>query len=356
MRVSIVIDNYNYEAYVAQAIESALAQDWPDLEVIVVDDGSPDGSVAVIRRYEGRVQVIAKPNEGQGSAYNAGFARATGDLVFFLDADDWLYPQAVREVAARWRPGVSKVQFRLDMVDRDGRPVGRQLPRDMHDTDAAAVLRAFGTYGSPPGSGNAYDAAYLRRVLPMDAPAWRIGADSVPVLLAPLHGEVVSVPQALGAYRLHKPLDDGALFFGNSSASLVAEHERMLACKRLVEGELARLGQAAKEPLSMAPWEARTLALCLRFGGAPMAARLKAERSAWAHLKRALASLWRWPAFTPSRRMAVMVWVLAVLWLPLPLAHRVAQMHRQSVGLRQAAVVVVPAAAYVSAELSEPSR
>lgn len=336
MRVSIVIDNYNYEAYVAQAIESALAQDWPDLEVIVVDDGSPDASAEVIQRYAGRVQVMVQPNQGQGSAYNAGFARATGVLVFFLDADDWLYPQAVREVAARWRPGVAKVQFRLDMVDRDGLAIGRQVPRGMHDRDAAAVLRAFGTYGSPPGSGNAYAAAYLRRVLPMDARAWRIGADSVPVLLAPLHGEVVSVPQALGAYRLHKPLDDGALFFGNSSASLLAEHERMLACKRLVVDELKRLGQPPAAPLELAPWEARTLALCLRFGGAPMAARLQAERSLGAHLRGALAALWHWPAFTLVQRVAVMLWMVAVLCLPLPLAHRVAQWHKRSVGLRQA--------------------
>lgn len=355
MRVSIVIDNYNYEAYVAQAIESALAQTWPDVEVIVVDDGSPDGSVDVIRRYEGRVTLVAKPNGGQGSAYNAGFALATGELVFFLDADDWLYPQAVEQVVALWRPAVSKVQFRLDMVDRDGRPVGRQLPREMHDTQAGAVLRAFGTYGSPPGSGNAFAAAYLRRVLPLDAAAWRIGADSVPVLLAPLHGEVVSAPHALGAYRLHKPLDDGALFFGNSSANLVAEHERMRACKRLVEGELQRLGQPPAEPLSMAPWEARTLALCLRFGGAPMAEQL-ADRTPFQHLRRALAALWRWPSFTPLQRLAVMGWVLAVLWLPHPLAHRVAQLHRQSVGLRQAAAPAGVQVAVMGEGRPGPSR
>lgn len=334
MRASIVINNYNYGAYVAQAIESALAQDWPDVEVIVVDDGSSDGSAETIRRYADRAQVVIQSNQGQGSAYNTGFARASGSLVIFLDADDWLYPQAVREVVAHWRPGVSKVQYRLDMVDREGQPMGRQVPRGMHDADAATVLRAFGAYGSPPGSGNAYDAAFLRRVMPMDPQAWRIAADSVPVLLAPLHGEVVSVPHALGAYRLHKPLDDGALFFGNASASLVAEHDRMLACKRLVEDELTRLGQPPAAPLAMAPWEVRTLALCLRFGGEPMVTRLRAERSVGAHLRAALAALWRWPAFSMVQRLAVTVWVLAVLGLPRPLAHRVAQWHKQSVGLQ----------------------
>ena len=120
MRVSIVIDNYNYEAYVARAVDSALAQTHSDVEVVVVDDGSRDGSMGVIRGYADRVTVIDKPNGGQGSAYNAGYARTTGDMVVFLDADDWLYPQAAAEIAALWRPGVSKVQFRLDMVDKAG--------------------------------------------------------------------------------------------------------------------------------------------------------------------------------------------------------------------------------------------
>ncbi len=242
MRISVVIDNYNYQDYVARAIDSALAQTHPDMEVIVVDDGSRDGSVDVIRRYADRVLLIDKPNGGQGSAYNAGFARTTGDLVVFLDADDWLYPQAAAEIVALWRPGVSKVQFRLDMVDKAGTALGRQVPRDMHDQQALALLCAFGTYGSPPGSGNAFHTSYLRQVLPMDEAAWRIGADSVPILLAPMYGAVVSASQTLGAYRLHQPLDNGALFFGNSSSGLADEHDRVNACKRMVEAGLRRKG------------------------------------------------------------------------------------------------------------------
>jgi hypothetical protein len=332
MRISIVIDNYNYDAYVARAIDSALAQTHPDVEVIVIDDGSRDGSPEVIRRYADRVTVIEKPNGGQGSAYNLGFARSSGALVVFLDADDWLYPQAAAEIAALWRPGVSKIQFRLDMVDKAGAPLGRQIPRDLHDRTALDLLRGFGTYGSPPGSGNAYDAAFLREVLPMDEKTWRLGADSVPILLAPLYGEVVSAARALGAYRLHRPLADGALFFGNSSSGLVDEHERTEACKRMVEAGLQRRGIPARRPLALAPWEARTLALSLRFGGPEMARRLAGSSTAQ-HVRHALRSLWRWPSFSPTRRLLLLGWVIAVQCLPRPLARRVALLHKQSVGL-----------------------
>ena len=331
MRISIVIDNYNYANYVAQAIESALAQTHADVEVVVVDDGSTDASMEVIRRYADRVQVVQQPNGGQGAAYNAGFARATGEVMIFLDADDWLYPNAASEVAAAWRAGVSKVQFRLDMVDKGGASLGRQLPRDLHDDNARELMCEFGAYGSPPGSGNAFHVDFLLKVLPMDAAAWRIAADSVPILLAPAYGAVVSVAHALGAYRLHRPMSDGALVFNNSPSGLAAEYQRIIDGKRMVEAGLRRAGMAHREPLAWAPWEARTLALCMRFGGPEMAAQW--DGSAASPLRFMVASLWRWPATSLRRRVLLSAWVVAVCWLPLPMARRVAQLHRQSAGV-----------------------
>jgi glycosyltransferase involved in cell wall biosynthesis len=94
--VSVIVGNYNYAAYVGEAIESVLAQTHPRVEVIVVDDGSTDGSRAVIERYGDRVRALFKPNAGQGSVYNAGFRMAQGELVLFLDSDDVLLPTAER--------------------------------------------------------------------------------------------------------------------------------------------------------------------------------------------------------------------------------------------------------------------
>src|SRR5271154_6940087 len=96
--VSIVITNYNYGRYLRAAIDSALAQTYPRVEVIVVDDGSSDSSPQTIASYGTRIVPIIKTNGGHGSALNAGFVASRGTLVMFLDADDELLPEAAEQV------------------------------------------------------------------------------------------------------------------------------------------------------------------------------------------------------------------------------------------------------------------
>ena len=95
---SIVINNYNYGRFLPEAIESALGHTYPNTEVIVVDDGSTDNSREVISKYGSRVISVLKANGGQGSAFNAGFAASKGDLIFFLDSDDFFYPEKVASI------------------------------------------------------------------------------------------------------------------------------------------------------------------------------------------------------------------------------------------------------------------
>jgi GT2 family glycosyltransferase len=91
--VSIVIPAHNSARWLAATLESALAQTWPHQEIIVVDDGSTDGTAAVARSFAARrVQVLTQPNRGAAAARNTGLARARGDYVQFLDADDLLAP------------------------------------------------------------------------------------------------------------------------------------------------------------------------------------------------------------------------------------------------------------------------
>lgn len=101
MNVSIVIANYNYARFLGEAIESALAQTHPPLEVIVVDDGSTDDSVAVAKRYP--VRIIEKANEGVARTRNRGAREARGEYVVFLDADDVLAPEFVARCHAALR-------------------------------------------------------------------------------------------------------------------------------------------------------------------------------------------------------------------------------------------------------------
>lgn len=98
VRVSVVIPNYNHAAFLGGAVESALGQTHADVEVIVVDDGSTDGSAEVIAAFGHRVQSVFKENGGPASARNEGLRRATGRFLIFLDSDDALLPSAVRDL------------------------------------------------------------------------------------------------------------------------------------------------------------------------------------------------------------------------------------------------------------------
>jgi len=93
--VSIIIPCFNAEEYVSSAIESALAQTYDNCEVIVVDDGSQDKSLDVIKRFEGRIKFRTGPNMGASSARNLGIKDAQGEWIQFLDADDRLLPDCV---------------------------------------------------------------------------------------------------------------------------------------------------------------------------------------------------------------------------------------------------------------------
>ena len=95
MLVSILIPCYNAERWVAQAIESALAQTWPDKEVIVVDDGSTDGSLDEIRKFEGRIRWETGPNHGSNAARNRLLGLARSEWLQYLDADDYLLPEKI---------------------------------------------------------------------------------------------------------------------------------------------------------------------------------------------------------------------------------------------------------------------
>ncbi|MBI4783111.1 MAG: glycosyltransferase family 2 protein [Oscillatoriophycideae cyanobacterium NC_groundwater_1537_Pr4_S-0.65um_50_18] len=89
--VSILIAAYNAEPWIAQTLDSALAQTWTNLEIIVVDDGSTDGSLAIAQRYESQqVKVVTQLNQGASAARNAAYQICTGDYIQYLDADDLL--------------------------------------------------------------------------------------------------------------------------------------------------------------------------------------------------------------------------------------------------------------------------
>jgi glycosyltransferase involved in cell wall biosynthesis len=217
-RLSVVITNYNYGQYVAQAVESALALCWDDLEVVVVDDGSTDDSLDVLQRYADRVTLLPGPNEGQRSAANRGFAASTGDVVLFLDADDVLPPELPQRLADAWRPPVSKIQVRMQRIGANGEPVGNPFPEWSPVPEPADVrqwMEKTSAYPTPPGSANAYARWFLDRIFPLDSSTGDF-ADSACLAAAPFHGDVVSLPDVAVGYRQH----------GANDSDLLADHTR----------------------------------------------------------------------------------------------------------------------------------
>ena len=100
--VSIIIPVYNAAPWLAETIMSALAQTWPQREIIVVDDGSTDNSLAIARGFErSGVTVVTQPNRGASAARNHGLRLAAGDFIQFLDADDILAPEKLERQIAR---------------------------------------------------------------------------------------------------------------------------------------------------------------------------------------------------------------------------------------------------------------
>lgn len=203
--ISVIIPNFNYEAYVGPAIDSALNLDWPDVEVIVIDDGSTDASRAVITGYGARIAVILQENSGQLVACNKGFAMSRGDIVIFLDSDDLLHPSLVRELVAVWTPRTSKVQVQMRTVDAQGRPIGTVFPQ-YHSVPTPEDVRAWSThttaYPTPPGSGNAYARWFLERIFPL-VNTCGTANDSYCLAAAPFLGDVITVAKPLVSYRVH---------------------------------------------------------------------------------------------------------------------------------------------------------
>lgn len=240
MLVSIVVTNYNYGAFLAEAIDSALGQTHDEIEVIVVDDGSTDGSSEIIRRYGDRMTSVFKPNSGQTDSTNVGFSHTAGDVVIFLDADDILVETAVeRHLAVLEDPEVVVSHGYLEVADANMKPLRRRIPHRLDPGgDYVARFLRYGPSAYPASftSGGAWARRFLAEVLPMPTDDVSIvGPDGYLSAIAPLFGRVGTLDATVGRYRIH----------GNNrgpySYSFTADH-----LKARVAAYHARVAYAAK--------------------------------------------------------------------------------------------------------------
>lgn len=137
--VSVVIPNYNYARYVGEAIESVEKQTYKPVEIIVVDNGSTDNSLEVLKKIGDRIRLVAQENMGQAGSRNSGIKAARGEFVAFLDADDTWHPEKLEKQMEKFSdPAVGLVYTGITRVDLQGEVLSTSLPQQ-----EGAVLEKF---------------------------------------------------------------------------------------------------------------------------------------------------------------------------------------------------------------------
>jgi glycosyltransferase involved in cell wall biosynthesis len=168
--VSVIVTAYNQERFVRAAVESALAQTYPPIEVIVVNDGSTDGTVQALDGVRDCIRLINEENAGVAEARNAGIRAACGDLVAGLDGDDvWLPTKLARQVACfEADQKVRVVHCGIAVVDRWLRPIEQRLVGVEGEHVAERMLVGQGGALHPIGSTLLAERALLRATQPYD--------------------------------------------------------------------------------------------------------------------------------------------------------------------------------------------
>lgn len=199
MLVSIITPSYNQAKYLEKTIKSVLDQDYPEIEYIVIDGGSTDGSVEILRKYETRLAGwISEPDRGQTDAINKGFARASGEVLAWLNSDDILEPGAVREAVAylQQHPAAGMVYGDCNFIDAADRVIGKFAAAQ---TDYRRLRQG---YVHIPQQASFFRTDLWRRVGPLD-PSFYFAMDYDLWVrlarLAPLH----YTPRLWANFRLH---------------------------------------------------------------------------------------------------------------------------------------------------------
>jgi hypothetical protein len=217
MLVSVLVANHNYALFVPEAIDSALSQTYPAVEVVVVDDGSTDESRDVLESYGDRIVSVFQPQGGQASALNTAFECSRGELVCLLDADDVFEADKVASLVAAWRqrPKAAMLHHQMQLIDGAGRLHHAPFPRVVLEGDLRRrVQRSGGWFPHGLTSALAFPRSYLHRLFPIPTATRVIATPAGPVEVelkadtylaspAPFLAPVAGVAKPLTRYRMH---------------------------------------------------------------------------------------------------------------------------------------------------------
>ena len=207
--VTVQVDTYNHERFIEEALASVVEQDFPapEMEIIVVDDGSTDGTAEIVQRFAPRVRLLRKKNGGQASAFNSGIPEARGEIVAFLDGDDWWARNKLTRVVETMAsdPEVGIVGNGITVVQGDGQSFSEVLREGFcFRANSLEGARLFRLRKSLLGTSRmTIRRELLRRIGPVPEPL-TVEADEYLFTLAAVLAKARIVPEALTFYRIHE--------------------------------------------------------------------------------------------------------------------------------------------------------
>jgi glycosyltransferase involved in cell wall biosynthesis len=210
--ISVLITTHNYGRFIEEAIGSVLSQDFPPdrVEILVVDDGSTDGTSERVKKYGLHIQYFYKPNGGQASALNFGIARARGEFIALLDADDLFLPGKLKRIVDSFHqdPALGMVYHRLVewYVQTDER---RERSFFAISGDIRKAPDRFVSYLAEPASCVTFRRSALDPLLPIPEEIRMLG-DTYLVTLIPFLTPILAIPEFLAVYRIHGRNNYGA--------------------------------------------------------------------------------------------------------------------------------------------------
>ena len=238
--VSVLVDTYNHERFIEQAVASVLEQDFPatEREIIVVDDGSQDRTPAIVSRFVPQVRLIRKANGGQASAFNTGIPQCQGEIVAFLDGDDWWASNKLRVITNIMTadPSVGMLGHSFSIVS-EGEPSriispGGEVSINLRDAYSAEIFRLHRPYLGT--SRLILRAEIARKCLPVPEALIFEADEYLFTVAAALSGGMI-LDQVLTFYRAH-----GANLFLAAGGSVDGERRKQIILETLAS-ELQRV-------------------------------------------------------------------------------------------------------------------
>ncbi|KIL49931.1 glycosyltransferase [Jeotgalibacillus soli] len=214
MHASVLINNYNYGRFLDDCIESVLQQTYPNIEIVVYDDGSTDESLTVLNKYKDQITIISKPNYGktpninQMNAVYQAFLKSSGDIIFLLDSDDIFHHEKIEKAIKIFEgdPNVDTLQHPLIEMNGVGQLADRIIPvfKKVDDYKEYIFSSQNLFHLFVPTSGLVFKREILGELLPLEEDDLStMYVDTRLMLLSVLKGCIQTIEEPLSYYRIH---------------------------------------------------------------------------------------------------------------------------------------------------------